>query len=74
MNERVNKSDMCTHVCACAHTDIHSHKHTCTHTAACQISQSVNITSTQGISRVLVVRGDTNVGLLTLITKVILSW
>jgi len=62
---------------ACAHTDIHTHthtKHTCTHTVACQISQSLNITSTQGISHVLVVRGDMNVGLLTLITKVILSW
>ena len=48
---------------------MHTHTHIYIHTVACQISQSVNITSTQ--YHVLVVTGDTNVGLLTLITKVI---
>jgi len=44
-----------------------------TSTVAGQFSQLKKMTSTQGISCVVVVTGDTNIGLLTLITKVIVS-
>ena len=38
-----------------------------------QISQSLNMTCTRNIHGVVVVTADTNVGILTLITKVIVS-
>jgi hypothetical protein len=43
------------------------------HTVASQISQTENMTTNHGISRVVVVTGDRFVGLSTLITKVTLS-